>query len=335
MVVNYHFRVSPPGFEGDQMSQLRFDGQVAIITGGGRGVGRMHALSLAARGARIVVVDRGVALDGSGRSNGPADDVVKEIKAAGGDAVACYESVSDEKGAAAMVRAALDTYGRLDVLINNAGINGPELFEIHTADQFRRMSEVLYLGTVYVTQAAWPHFMKARRGRIVNTCSEGPLGIHEKMTAYGGAKGGVLGLTLALAAEGPKYGISVNGFSPRVSTRMSAPEVLARVYDRPVGDFASMLSTFPPELASPAAIYLAHDSCPLNGVILVCGGGQALRMAVMMNQGITSEAMSPETLAANVEKLIDMSAAENVGVGAGGTAALPETRLAGGRHGLK
>jgi NAD(P)-dependent dehydrogenase (short-subunit alcohol dehydrogenase family) len=243
--------------------------------------------------------------------------------------------VTDEKGAAVMVQVALDTYGRLDVLINNAAINEPELFEIHTADQFRRISDVSYLGTVYVTQAAWPHFRKAGRGRIVNTCSEGLLGIHEKMTAYGGAKGGVLGLTLTLAAEGHKHGISVNGFSPRVSTRMSAPEILARVYDRPVGDFASMVSTFPPELASPAAIYLAHDSCPLNGVILVCGGGQVLRMAVMMNQGITSEAMSPETIAANVDKVIDMSAAANVGVGAGGSAALPETKLAGGRKGLK
>jgi NAD(P)-dependent dehydrogenase (short-subunit alcohol dehydrogenase family) len=319
----------------ENMKELRFDGRVALVTGAGRGVGRAHALSLASRGAKVVVADPGVALDGSGSSKGPAHEVVAEIKAAGGEAVACFASVADEKGAAAMVQLALDTYGRLDVLINNAGINGPELFEQHSNEDFRRMCDVLYLGTVYVTKAAWSHFMTVRRGRIVNTCSEGPLGIHEKMTAYGGAKGGVIALTLALAAEGPKYGISVNGFSPRVSTRMSSPEVLSRVYDRPVEDFGSMLSTFPPELASPAAVYLAHDSCPLNGVILVCGGGQILRMAVMLNQGVTSEAMSLETIAANVDKIIDMSGAVNVGVGAGGTAVLPETKLAGGRQGLK
>jgi NAD(P)-dependent dehydrogenase (short-subunit alcohol dehydrogenase family) len=317
------------------MKELRFEGKVALITGAGRGVGRAHALALAARGAKVVVADRGVALDGSGASDGPANDVVKEIKAAGGEAVACFESVADEKGAAAMVQQTLDTYGRLDVLINNAGINGPELFEVHTNEDFRHLCDVLYFGTVYVTKAAWTPMMKAKHGRIVNTCSEGPLGIHEKMTAYGGAKAGVIGLTLNLAAEGPKYGITVNGFSPRVSTRMSSPEVLAQVYDRPAEDFKPMLTTFTPELASPAAIYLAHDSCTLNGVILVCGGGQVLRLAFMLNQGFTSETLSPEAIAENVGQVIDMSKAANVGVGAGGAAVLPEVKLAGGRHGLK
>jgi NAD(P)-dependent dehydrogenase (short-subunit alcohol dehydrogenase family) len=321
--------------EGGYMQELRFDGKVVLITGAGRGVGRAHALSLASRGAKIVVADPGVALDGSGSSKGPADDVVKEIKAAGGEAIACFASVADEKGAGEMVQLALDTYGRLDVLINNAGINGPELFERHSGEDFRRMCDVMYLGTVYVTQAAWSHFMKVRRGRIVNTCSEGPLGIHEKMTAYGSAKGGVIALTLTLAAEAPKYGISVNGFSPRVSTRMSSPEVLSQVYERPVADFSSMLSTFPPELASPAAVYLAHDSCRLNGVILACGGGQVLRFAILMNQGFTSAAMSPETIAANIDKIVDMSGAVNVGVGAGGSAVLPEVKLPAGRKGLE
>jgi NAD(P)-dependent dehydrogenase (short-subunit alcohol dehydrogenase family) len=192
------------------------------------------------------------------------------------------------------------------------------------------MIEVHYLGTVYVTRAAWPHLMKARRGRIVNTCSEGPLGIHEKMTSYGGAKGGVIGFTLALAAEGTKYGIAVNGFSPRIATRLSAPEVMAKVYDRPKEQFEKSMAAFPPELASPAAVYLAHESCPLNGVVLVSGGGQVLRMAIMQNQGITSDAMSVETIAANVDKIIDMSDARNIGVGVGGAAMLPEAKLAGG-----
>jgi NAD(P)-dependent dehydrogenase (short-subunit alcohol dehydrogenase family) len=121
------------------MSELRFDDKVILITGAGRGVGRSHALDLAARGARIVVVDPGVAVDGSGGSSGPAADVVNEIRAAGGEAVASVESVTDEIGVARMIETALDTFGRLDVAINNAGINGPELFEDHTAEQFRRM----------------------------------------------------------------------------------------------------------------------------------------------------------------------------------------------------
>ncbi|SFF91678.1 NAD(P)-dependent dehydrogenase, short-chain alcohol dehydrogenase family [Novosphingobium sp. CF614] len=297
------------------MTELRFDGKIVLVTGGGRGVGRAHALLLASRGAKVVVADPGVAVDGSGGSNGPADEVVQEIKAAGGDAVACYASVAEEAGASAMVQAALDSFGRLDAVINNAGINGPELFENHTAEDFRSMAEVNYLGTANVCRAAWKHFMKSGGGRIVNTASEGPLGIHEMMTAYGGAKGGVIGLTLALASEGPKYGIAVNGFSPRVGTRMSSPERMSHVYGRPPETFAKLSTVFPPELASPAAVYLAHESCPLNGVMLCCGGGQVLRMAIMQNDGFTSENLTMEAITAHLDEIVDMSDAANVGVG--------------------
>lgn len=312
------------------MTELRFDGKVVLITGAGRGVGRSHALALAARGARIVVVDPGVAVDGSGGSAGPAAEVADEIRAAGGEAVACVESVTDEAGVERMIRTALDTFGRLDVVINNAGINGPELFENHTAEQFRRMCEVNYTGTVLVSHAAWKHFMKSGGGRIVNTASEGPLGIHAMMTAYGGPKGGVIGFTLALAAEGPKYGIAVNGFSPRIATRMSSPEVMSHVYGRPPESFAKLGEIFPPELASTAMVYLAHESCPLNGAILCCGGGQVLRMAIMQNQGYTSENLTAEEIAANIDKIMDMSEAANVGVGVGGAAVTSKTKLAGG-----
>lgn len=297
------------------MTQLRFDGKVVLITGAGRGVGRSHALDFAARGAKVVVVDPGVAVDGSGGSAGPAADVVAEIKAAGGEAVASIENVTDEAGVARMIETALDTFGRLDVVVNNAGINGPELFENHTAEQFRRMCEVNYIGTVLVSQAAWKHFMAHGGGRIINTASEGPLGIHEMMTSYGGPKGGVIGFTLALAAEAPKYNIAVNGFSPRISTRMSSPEVMSHVYSKPVEAFANMTNVFPPELATPAVIYLAHNSCELNGAILCCGGGLVLRMAIMQNAGYANQDMTAEDIAANIDTVMDMSAASNVGVG--------------------
>jgi len=301
--------------------ELRFDGQVAIITGGGRGMGRTHALSMARRGARIVVFDRGVDLDGSGSSTQPADDVVAEIEALGSEAVAFHGSVTDEADAAAAVELALDSFGRLDILINNAGISDPALFEDQTVQQFRTMLDVQYMGTVLVTKAVWPHLMQ-HGGRIVNTCSEGPLGIHEKMTSYGGAKGGVIGFTTTLAAEGPKYAISVNGFSPRVSTRLSAPEVLAKVYDKPAAAFEKSVARYTTDLASPACVYLAHDSCALNGVILVCGGGEVFRLAYMANDAFHRDALSIEDIAANVDTIIDMRSAHNVGVGIAGVADL-------------
>jgi NAD(P)-dependent dehydrogenase (short-subunit alcohol dehydrogenase family) len=298
------------------MADLRFDGKVVLVTGAGRGAGRTHALLLASRGARVVVADPGVAMDGSGHSNGPADDVINAIKAAGGEAVASYESVSEEKGAAAMVEAALDSFGRLDAVINNAGIAAPELFEDHVAGDFRRMLDVHYLGTVFVSQAAWGHFVKNGGGRIVNTLSEGAMGMLNMQTAYGGAKGGVIGLTLALAAEGPKYGISANGIAPRVSSRMSSPEVLSHVNQRPAENFLRVSKMFPPELCSPAAVYLAHESCPLNGKMLVSGGGQVMRVAFMQNVGISSDNLTIEEIAGNIDTLMDMSAAVHVGVGA-------------------
>jgi NAD(P)-dependent dehydrogenase (short-subunit alcohol dehydrogenase family) len=297
------------------VSELRFDGRSAVVTGAGRGVGRVHALSLAARGAKVVVADLGGALDGSGSSSEPADAVVEEIVSAGGEAVACHASVADEAGAASIVDTAIDAFGRLDVLINNAGISSPELFEHQTLAQLRRLVEVHCLGTMYVTKMAWPHLVAAGSGRVVNTCSEGPLGIHEMMTGYGAAKGGVLGFTLGLAAEAPKFGITVNGFSPRIATRMSAPDVLAHVYGQPAELFESAMEAFPPELASPAAIYLAHETCSLNGVILVCGGGGVLRMAVMENEGIKADSLTPEVIADRIEATIDMSEARVFGVG--------------------
>lgn len=297
------------------MSELRFDGRTAIVTGAGRGVGRVHALALASRGARVVVADLGGALDGTGSSSEPADEVVQEIRDGGGEAVACYASVADREGAASIVHAALDAFGRLDVLINNAGISSPELFENQTLAQIQRLFEVHYLGSVYVTKAAWPHLVSAAYGRIVNTCSEGPLGIHEMMTGYGGAKGGVLGFTLSLAAEAPKYGIAVNGFSPRIATRMSAPEVLAHVYGQPAELFETAMDAYPAEKASPAAVYLAHESCHLNGVVLVSGGGDVLRMAVMENQGVNLDEITPEAIAERIDAAIDMSDARVFGVG--------------------
>ena len=158
------------------MTELRFDDRVVVVSGAGHGIGRSHALLLAAKGAHVVVADYGVGIDGTGSSRAPADAVVQEIEDNGGEAVACFASVADERGAEFIVATAIEAFGRLDAVINNAGIHDPGLFEILSPNQFRRMIDVHYFGTLLVTRAAWPHFVKAGYGRVVNTVSEAMLG---------------------------------------------------------------------------------------------------------------------------------------------------------------
>jgi hypothetical protein len=298
------------------MSELRFDDRAVIVTGAGRGVGRSHALALGARGAKVVVADLGGELDGTGSSSGPAQEVVEEITGAGGEAVACHASVADEAGAASIVQAALDSFGRLDVVVNNAGIADPDLFEDLSLDRFRRMVEVHYLGTVNVTFAAWPHLLAGGYGRIVNTTSEGALGTVPKCTSYGGAKGGVFAFTKALANDAMRHGIQVNAVAPRANTRLSAPWVLAKTYDLPLDVFeeSDTMEKFRPELVSPAAVFLAHESCRLNGEVLVSGGGQVMRMVIMENEGITKDDLTPEDVAENLDRVMDLSDAHVVAV---------------------
>ena len=287
------------------MEQLRFDGRVAIVTGAGRGVGRAHARLLAARGAQVVVADLGGQLDGTGSSSAPADEVVKEIQAAGGTAVSCFASVASEEGAATIVGTALEAFGQLDVVVNNAGISEPDWFDDLTADRFRRMVDVHYMGTVNVTKAAWPHLRDSGSGRIVNTCSEAAFGMVPKNTSYGGAKGGVFGFTRSLALDASRHGILVNAVAPRANTRLSDPKVLSHVYDVPEDAFAEVMDSFVPDLVAPAAAYLAHASCHLNGEVLVAGGGQVLRMAIVQTRGITSPALTIEELATGIDTVMD------------------------------
>jgi NAD(P)-dependent dehydrogenase (short-subunit alcohol dehydrogenase family) len=297
------------------MNELRFDGRVAIVTGAGRGVGRCHALLLASRGARVVVADLGGALEGGGSSAEPAEMVVKEIEALGGEAVACHASVAEEVGAASIVQTALDAFGRVDVVVNNAGIADPASFEDEPAEKFRRMVDVHYLGTAYVTKAAWPHMMAAGYGRIVNTTSEAVLGFVPKAGSYAGAKGGVLGFTRALALDAPRHGVRVNAVMPRAQTRLSAPAVMAKTYDVPESVFDSgSMDQYAPELVSPAAVFLAHESCQLNGEVLVSGGAQVMRMAFVCNDGITNQYMTPEFVAENLATIMDLSGAHEVKV---------------------
>jgi NAD(P)-dependent dehydrogenase (short-subunit alcohol dehydrogenase family) len=298
------------------MNELRFDGRTVVITGAGRGVGRSHALLFAARGANVVVADLGGKLDGSGSSTDPADEVVKEIEAAGGVAIACYASVAEEEGAASIIQAALDNFGAVDIVVNNAGIAAPlEWVEDLTLADYRRMVEVHYLGTVYVTKAAWPHMQAAGYGRIVNTTSEGALGMVPKNSSYGSAKGAVLGFTRTSALDGARFGIGVNAVAPRAQTRMSTPDILAHTYDAPEEMFHGSMAVFDPDLVSPAAVFLAHESCALTGEVLISGGGQVMRLALLESQGIRDEHMTPELVAENIDKVLDLTDAQVMTVG--------------------
>jgi NAD(P)-dependent dehydrogenase (short-subunit alcohol dehydrogenase family) len=288
------------------MSELRFDGKSVIVTGSGRGFGRSHALLLASRGARVVVADYGVNLDGTGSSPDPAQEVAKEIEAQGGEAVACFASVAEEEGAETIVQTALDAFGGLDILINNAGVADPDWFEDTDLERFRRMNHHQYFGTVYMCKKAWPHLKAAEHGAIVNTASEAVTGFVPKCTAYSGAKGGVYSFSRALALDARRFGMRVNAVSPRGNTRMNDPEVMGYFYDVPPSTFEGMLDSQKNEYVSPAVAYLAHESCPLNGETLISGGLGVMRLAMIQTRGFhTTGSITPEDVAANVDAIMD------------------------------
>ncbi|MCF2525943.1 SDR family NAD(P)-dependent oxidoreductase [Yinghuangia soli] len=271
------------------MAEIRFDGQAVLVTGAGRGLGREHALALAARGAQVVVND---VADATGAS--PADDVVAEITAAGGTAVADTHSVVDE--ADALVGTALDAFGRLDALVNNAGISHGGMFDQIPAEMFDKMLAIHLAGTVHVTRAAWPH-LKTTRGRIVNTSSNSLFGILGT-SHYITAKGGVLGLTKSLAMDGRADGIRVNAIMPVAFTRMTAaiPDPVFRGF---------LEKHFTADKVAPFVVWLAGADVPVSGEVFSVGGGRAARVVL----GVAGDAVAdtPEAYGEQVERLMDLS----------------------------
>jgi NAD(P)-dependent dehydrogenase (short-subunit alcohol dehydrogenase family) len=260
------------------MAQGMLAGKVAIITGAGRGLGRSHALAMAAEGAKIVVNDLGVEWDGTGQAKGPADEVVKEIKAMGGDAIANFDSVTDFNAAKKMVDMAVNTFGKLDILVNNAGFLRDKMTFNMTKEEWDAVIEVHLSGTFYCGRHAcayWREQHKAGKpikGRIINTMSHAGLLGNIGQPNYASAKLGIGALTMVWGREMEKYGVTSNAIIPMARTRMTLQTAaLGGMFEKKEGAFDEMA----PENVSPLVVFLASDAAQnINGRWLSIRGGK-------------------------------------------------------------
>jgi NAD(P)-dependent dehydrogenase (short-subunit alcohol dehydrogenase family) len=270
------------------MTELGFDGRVAIITGAGGGLGRQHALMMAKRGALIVVNDLGGSVDGTGSDKGAAQIVVDEIKAAGGEAVANTDSVATPDGGAAIVRAAVDAFGKVDIVINNAGILRDKSFHNMTPDLFDPVIDVHLRGAYNVTQPAWKLMREQGYGRVISTSSAAGIFGNFGQANYGAAKMGLVGFTNVLAVEGAKYNIKANAIAPLALTRMTE-DILGALGDK-----------LDPSLISPLVTYLASESCESTGRVYSVGGGRVAEVFIAETVGYSNTTdLTPENLADN------------------------------------
>jgi NAD(P)-dependent dehydrogenase (short-subunit alcohol dehydrogenase family) len=273
------------------MSELRFDNRVAVVTGGARGLGRSYALLLASRGAKVVVNDIGSSLAGEGGDASPAEDVVREIKAAGGQAVACTDSVATPEGGQAIVKAALDHFGQIDILIHNAGNVRRSLLKDMTQEVFRAVVDVHLLGAFNVVQPAFAAMCKAGYGRIILTSSIGGLYGNQQVANYSVSKAGLIGLSHVAALEGAECGVKSNVIVPAAVTRMAE------------GLDTSQYPPMDPELVAPTVGWLAHESCSVSGDILVSLAGRVARAYVAESRGVWRDNWTIEDVAKNIDAI--------------------------------
>lgn len=276
------------------MTDIGFDGQVAIVTGAGHGLGRQHALQLAERGARIVVNDLGGTVDGTGSDAGPAEQVAAEINDAGGEAVADTSSVASQAGGETIVETAMDAFGRVDIVVNNAGILRDKAFHNLTPDLLDAVIQVHLYGAFWVTLPAWKIMREQGYGRIVNTTSASGLFGNFGQTNYGAAKMGLVGFTRALAQEGRRKNILANVIAPAAKTRMTE-ELLGPVADK-----------LDPSSVAPVVVFLASDQCDVTGQILSVAGGRVSRVIVAEPPGYHSDHLTPESIRDNWSTIASM-----------------------------
>ena len=291
---------------------MRFDGRVAIVTGGGRGMGRAHCLELARRGAKVVVNDIGAALDGTGAAASVADEVVAEIRAAGGEAVASHDSVATEEGAAAIAETAIAAFGRIDALVHNAGNVTYVPFSELTYEEFRRVGSVHLDGGFLVAKAVWPHMVSAGFGRIVFITSQVALGGTPMLSHYAAAKSGLVGLARVMGLEGEAHGIRVNCLGVAAYTRMMEGFFAPAKEGRPE-DISQQWSEdwwkryLRPDVVSPVVAYLAHEDCSVSGEILDTQGGCTSFMFLATTQGYVDLDLSAESVRDNLETVLDQT----------------------------
>jgi NAD(P)-dependent dehydrogenase (short-subunit alcohol dehydrogenase family) len=280
------------------MDGYGFEGRVAVVTGAGRGIGRAHARLLAELGASVVVNDLGGSMAGGGADAGPASEVVDEIVAAGGVAVADAHDVSGEAGARALVATAVEQFGRIDAVVNNAGIIRWMRFPDADAENIESHLAVHLGGSFHTARAAWPHFVEQGYGRIVNTTSSGMFGLPNNV-GYATAKAAVVGLTRSLATAGAEHGIRCNLVAPAAFTRMAGA----------ADDDSPMATSMAPELVAPMVAFLAHESCPVTGEIYAAGAGRFARIFLAQAEGYldTTGAPTVDDVAAHWAQINDPS----------------------------
>lgn len=274
-------------------SDLGFQDRVAIITGAGGGLGRQHALLLASRGAQIVINDLGSSVSGEGGSEGPAHATAKEITDLGGVAVADTNSVATVEGGAAIVQTALDAFGRVDIVINNAGILRDKAFHNMTPDLITSVLDVHLRGAFNVTRPAWIKMREQSYGRVLNTSSNAGILGNFGQANYGSAKMGLVGLTRVLAQEGAKYNIKVNAIAPVAGTRMT---------EDLLGPLADKLT---PALVSPIAAWLVHEDCPVTGEVYSAAGGRIARFFIGLTPGYYNPELTLEDVRDHFDEIRD------------------------------
>jgi len=287
--------------------KLSLEGKVAVVTGAGRGIGRGHALALAAHGAKVVVNDLGGAVDGTGASRTPADEVVEEIKKAGGTAVANYDSVATPEGAENIIKTALDNFGRIDILVNNAGILRDRMVFNMTPEEWDAVIKVHLYGTFYCTKFASIQMRQQRFGRIINTSSQAGLG-NMGQANYSAAKEGIVGFTRTVARDLGRYGVTCNAIRPRAGTRMTLTPELRAAWERMGrGDLIAELEALRPEDIAPLVVYLASDEADhINGcTFLVYRGYVGIYSEPQVTQALIKDgSWTPEELAELMPKTL-------------------------------
>jgi NAD(P)-dependent dehydrogenase (short-subunit alcohol dehydrogenase family) len=273
------------------MAEMRFDGRVAVVTGGGRGLGRSHAELLAARGARVVVNDPGGSLAGEGQDRGPAEETAEAIRRAGGEAVANTDSVTTAQGGGAIIQAALDAFARIDILVHNAGTTRPASLLEMSFEDFDAVLDVHLRGAFHVVRPAFPIMAKAGYGRVVLTASIGGLYGNHRVANYAAGKSGMIGLNNVVALEGEGVGVKSNIVVPAAITRMAG--------GRDTSGFPPMTTA----QVSPLVGWLCHESCTLSGDMLIAAAGRLARAFIAESPGVYQPGWTIDEVAGRIDAI--------------------------------